>query len=249
MRAVVVVTVYRRYYELERSLRRLRELSGEFSEPPAVLIVWAQPEVCRLWFFRKLKAEGLYDEVITRVRLPNEAADQPTTYPESYNIRLGLQHVRDHYPGCYALVQAADVMAKPGQAYHFVDQHVQAGAAAVLFYWPNGCVRDNIWYTNFFAVKADEQYWPPLVEPGDQDVLEWKWGKLLMERQPPGIEKNHNYNFKRFTHEHLSETHPTPSFPESDGCGVFMTIKGRRHWLLRIRDWFVAVYQRLKGES
>lgn len=236
MKPVVVVTVHRRYHELASNLARLRELAGEFSEPPDVVVVWACPDVGHLWFFQRLRAEGLVHTLLTRPRLPGERADGPTTYPESHNIRLGLSWVRDHYDpaSAYALVMAADVRPNERLALKFVDDHVAAGARAVVLFWPNGCVRSDIWHTNFFAVCLDERYWPPVLGEGDSDTLEWAWGKHLLRADLPGVVRGHNSRERRFAHRHESDAHPPwPVVPQAGDGAAPLLITGHLPWWRR----------------
>jgi hypothetical protein len=240
MKPVLVLTVYRRYAELARALDRLDQLAPELGGRPDVVVVWARPEVARLWFFNELVAAGRVTKLITRPALPGEAAELPTTYPESHNIRLGLEWVRDHYDPAshYAVVQAADVMPNPGTAYGFIHTHMTGGAGAVVFHWQNGCVPVEIWHTNFFSVRLDEVYWPPVAEAGHPDVLEAIWGRHLCTLQPPHVEKSHNYNSKRFRHEHLSEQLPPwPVRAQESGCSAPMSMKGRLPWWRRLLEF------------
>ena len=204
---VILVTVYRRYFELSRTIERIHELHSEFSHRPDIVVLWAQPEPARIWFFDQLLREGKIETLLTRKQLPGETPTTATSYAESHNLRIGLDFIRSKYDPAthYAICQAADAYANPEQCYQFIDGKIQEGYEAVTLFWPNGCVHDDIWCTNMFAVPLDETYWPPVSKIGDSDVLERQWGLLLKSRQPPSIFKNHNSNNKRFLHEHLSE--------------------------------------------
>jgi hypothetical protein len=209
-KAVVVLTLHRRYDQLWANLRALDEKKGEFAEPPLVALVAAQPEGEALPFLRRLQRDGLVDWVLFR---PSNGLDGPvTTVPESNNIRLGLSWARDVAgPDAYALVQAADVTPAAG-VYRLVDERMQAGTAGCLFHWENGSARSDVWHTNFFTVAlADEALWPPVVGPGDPDVLERKWGRQLGDLGYPGEWwRTHNSCGKRFLHEHLDNGPPPP---------------------------------------
>lgn len=226
MKPVVVITVFRRYHELLSNLKVVRELSGEFSEPPDVVVVWARPELGRVKFFDRLVRDGLVTKVISRPPLPGEGG--ATSYPESHNIRAGLEWVRDHYPAgsAYALVMAADVRPNPEHGFKFVDSAMTAGNSAVVLHWENGSVVHGIWHTNFFAVRLDEAYWPPLARPGDGDTLEFAWGKRLRARALPGVVESHNSRGRRFAHDHVSES--LPPFPVEGldcaaGCPLYIS--------------------------
>lgn len=239
MKPVIVLTVYRRYSELASTLRRIRDLTPEFGEAPDVVVVWSQPEVGRLWFFQKLLSDGVVEKLLTRPALPGEAPDQPTTYPESHNIRLGLAWVREHYDPAttYAVVQAADAEANPGHCYAFIDAHMRGGAGAVVFHWPNGCIPVEIWHTNFFAVRLDPAYWPPVSDRFSQDVLEAQWGRRLAAERPPDVVKSHNYNGKRFSHTHRSELEPAwPVVPQASAQSTPLLIAGYQPWWRRLLE-------------
>lgn len=238
MKPVIIITLYRRYPELDATLKRIAELSTEFAEKPDIVLVWARPEVTRLWFIGQLLKDGIVNHLLTRPALPGEGdTGGSTTYPESHNIRLGLEFVKKHYgPDTYALVQTADVIANPGFAYQFVDSHMQNGAKAVVLFWENGCVRSHIWHTNFFACCLDEAYWPPIAKTGDDDVLERQYGKKLQDLQLPGIVESHNSNSKRFAHVHWTD--PWPHKPVMDGCGVGLFIRGRKSLWRKMVEWF-----------
>lgn len=240
LRPVVVFTVHRRYFELGRALENLRGQAGVFARPPAAVVVWACPEVGRLWFFQKLLREGLVDHVLTRMPLEGEGPGRPTTYPESVNIRLGLEYARERYgpDDAYAILHTADVLPRPGRAFPRVEQEMQAGAGAVVFWWPNGMVRDHIWHTNFFAARLDEAYWPPVSERDAGDVLEWQWGKRLMRERPPGVVQDTNTNQYWFLHEHLSEGQPPwPVEPQSGGASAGLAVSGCEPWYRRLMFW------------
>lgn len=241
MKPVVLVTVCRRYRELAGTLGRVRDLAGEFSERPDVAVVWARPEVGRLWFFRKLSGDGLVDRVLTRPPAPGEGDGLATTAPESLNIRLGLEWARDNYDpaSTYAVVLAADVVPNARHAFAFVDDHMsRGGGRAAVFHWPNGCVPTNVWHTNFFAVRLDdERYWPPVLQAGSSDTLEWAWGKRLMDARLPGVLESHNARNRRFSHAHLSEGLPEwPVVPESAGQSASLLISGRLPWWRRLAE-------------
>jgi hypothetical protein len=229
-KVAVLFTLHRRYDQLWENLLGLKERVGEFSEPPLVAVVAAQPEPAALPFLRRLQADGLVDWLLFR---PADGTDgAATTAPESRNVRLGLAWARDVLgPDGYGLVQAADVTPNPG-TYKLVDERMRAGLAGCVFHWANGSARSDVWHTNFFAVGlSDESLWPPVANPGDPDVLERQWGRLLGDRSYGGLEwwKTHNSDEKRFVHVHKDNGPPpavdTPPPPPARG-------KRRRRWYL-----------------
>jgi hypothetical protein len=240
VKPVVVITVYRRYHELAAAIERIKELAGEFEETPEIVVVWAQPEVGRLWLFQQLLESGAISCVLGRPRLPEESPERSTTYPESHNIRLGLNWVRDNYDPdtTYAVVMSADVYPNPHQAFQFIDEHMsREKGRAVVFHWPNGCVPVNIWHTNFFAVCLDEKYWPPVVEPGREDTLELAWGKQLAQRRLDAVLESHNSRDKRFVHTHQSEhLAEWPIIPQSIPHTALLLISGHLPWWRRLLE-------------
>lgn len=232
----MVMTVCRRYHELRKNLRRLHERTSEFPHRPDVVVVWARPEIGRLWVFQKLMAEGLIQHLVGRPALPGEVDGVATTHPESHSIRLGLEFVRDHYGADhYAVVQTADIAPRDGQ-YGFIHGSMQENEA-VLYFFANGVIHGDIWHTNFFAVSMDERYWPPLAEKGDQDILERKWGLHLARNGLTSIVRWHNNRNKSFVHCHESEGLPPEPFrPQTVGGGVCLYVRGHRPWW----SWFVG---------
>ena len=79
----------------------------------------------RIWFIDQLCQQGLIGRVITRPKLPGENHTDPTTYPESHNLRLGLEALLKAYgeQEVYVIGQTADVLPKPG-AYRYLDDLV-----------------------------------------------------------------------------------------------------------------------------
>lgn len=250
MKPVIVVTVYRRYHELDDLLGRVRALAGEFGEAPDIVVVWARPEVGRLWYFKRLLADGRVTKLLTRLPLPGEADDRPTTYPESHNIRLGLEWVRANYDPAttYAVVLAADVQPQPKHLFGFIDDHMSRDdGRAVVFHWPNGCVPFGIWHTNAFAVCLDEAYWPPVLGPEHADTLEHAWGKQLRERRLHAVLESHNSRDRRFVHAHRSEgLPPYPVETQPAAATAPLLITGYQPWWRRWAEALrlVKPYQR-----
>lgn len=208
-RPLILITVCRRYLELMRAVEAIWKAyeRGEFAVRPEVWVVWARPEVGRSWVMRRLVKQERVGRVIPRYELPGESDTSATTYPESVNLRLGLEAARDAYgDSVYVIGQAADVLPLPG-SYRFIDERLNDGETnAVLFHWENGCSSRDVWHTNFFAVSTDEAYWPPISTPDHADTLERQWGVAIATTRPPGVFKSSNYASKKFRHEHLSES-------------------------------------------
>ena len=241
-RCVILLTVFRRYHELSRTITRIHELKEEFVLPPEIVVVWAQPEVSRLWFFEELQQTGKIQHLLGRPKLPGEREGGSTTYPESHNLRLGLEFVRRTFPAheTYVIGQAGDILPQPDHCYRYLDSHIQNGEQAVVLHWSNGCCTADVWHTNLFAVPLDEAYWPPVADPDSPDVLERMWGRQLTERQLPGVVRNHNSNNKRFVHAHLSEQ--LESWPERTvfaDVGLTLSVCGYLPWWRRLFMWFL----------
>lgn len=251
MKAVFLVTVYRRYYELARNLQRsLERAEAELGYRPEVVLVWARPEYARQWFIRELQARGLVTHVLKRPALDGEGSQGGTTWPESHNIRLGLEFIREQYacPHCgkldtYVVMHAADVYLQD-DTLKIIEREILAENEAVVFHWSNGSANANVWHTNCFGVTMNRDYWPPLSTPLEQDVLERQWGKALDGK--PRVCRAHNANDKRFLHRHESDNLPViDSRTELLADGVTMTLTGVRTWRSRwydllkgLWDWF-----------
>ncbi len=227
---MIILTVHRRYHELLKTLSLIEGRAAEFALPPKIIVVWACPEVGRLWLFQELIAAGRIS-LLTRPELPGEGAGRPTSYPESHNLRSGLEEGKFLVEGpCYFIGQTADVLPREG-IYGMLDGKMQGGETGVLFHWENQSVRENVWHTNFFAVGEDEAYWPPVAEPGSSDVLERQWGAKLCSLQKNDFFVSSNYNAKRFEHVHASEDLPPfPEKPQAHGDGLAVFIQGPRTW-------------------
>lgn len=241
---VIMITIYRRYLELENNLR---EMLKYFEEKPDVVVVWACPEIGRLWLFQRLQKEGLITHLVYRHALKDEKFDGATTYPESHNIRTGLEFVKKHYDNekYYVIGKSADTLPHAGTL-SFIDNLINNGNEegeinAVLFHWNNGISHSGVWHTNFYAIPIDEKYWPPLSpSPAHQDCLERQWGIILEEIKPAGIFKGNNNNDRRFFHNHDSEKNPAyPFIPQHDVGSLPLIVKGYRRW----QDWIKYIFR------
>lgn len=249
-RPCVLLTVYRRYWELSLALTRLRDLAGEFPSPPYIAVVWADPEYGRLTYFRDLLSSRLCHAVYGRPRVAEDGTGA-TTRPEGLNIRLGYDRLRWLFGrDFFCVVQAADVYPRPG-AYKFVCDRLAGApeppphwdpqrpveeaspAKAVCFRWENPSAK-NAFHTNFFGVASEPHYWPPTPEPDQQSVLEHLWGKTLSSL--PDVYRSHNSGCRFFWHEHESEG--LCAFPvegEWLGGGVWCHLRAPVSWGERCR--------------
>ena len=228
MKPYILLTVYRRYFELDRAINQIWKAvsKGEFSDSPDVTLVWAQPEEQRLWYIDRLLQQQKIHQVVFREKLPLEGARGGTTYPESRNLRSGIESIvsRNQESRAYIIGQAADILPRQG-AYRLLDEKMDWGANAVVFRLNNPRRQPNLWHTNFFAVSLDEQYWPPVVDYESSEILEFHWGKQLASTDLTAICTIENAP-RWFAHEHLSETQPEWSLdqrgvspPEGDHHG------------------------------
>ena len=247
-RPILLVTVCRRYYELEKNLRFSQTLFGEFNQAPEVVVVWARPEIGRLWVFEKLLAEGQISRVMGRPALPDEVDGCATTFPESRNLRGALESFRRLYaPDSYYVIgQAADVCPKKG-VYSYIDSTMQDGRKAVAFLMPI-CHSLHAWHTNFFAVASDDAFWPPVSPTNSQDILERQWAVVLDGKE--NVERSNNNNNKHFVHAHESESaKPYPFFAQDKAAVIGLTVRGYETWLSRCKKYLRRTYQWLKSIS
>ena len=197
---VVLITVYRRYGELRLTLEQLNKFASEFEQRPPVVVIWAAPVVGHLWHFQEMQKEGLIDHLLFRKQLDDGDGVGSTTYPESHNIRQGLEFIKTTYgDDYYAIVQTADVNIRPG-VYAMMHYWLHEKNCKIFAYrWSNSCTL-NAWHTNLFAVRLDDKKaWPPIATKNDQDVLEHKWGKSIEENRISIVKWSNDEN-KFFKH-------------------------------------------------
>lgn len=249
-RAVLLVTVYRRYHELRKNLERTRlKALAELGYMPDVVLVWASPEVGRLWFIQELQRDGLITHLLKRPGVDGLDGIRPTTFSESINLRLGLNFIKQHYDNAthYVIMHAADIFLQDCTL-TFVDDRINGRIEegphnAVVFFWQNGVTNSDTWATYFFAVCLDPAYWPPVSSDGDQDVLERQWGLLLQRTQPPAVFKWHNAHERRYLHRHESESLPSIEFkPQNEQRCLPMACSGYKSWLARLWDVFAWLF-------
>lgn len=212
---VFLVSLYRRYGQLLQAVAAIRDAVAN----PKIVLVWAQPEPAIQWLIDGL---GL-THVIYREKLPLEGECGGTTYPESHNIRIGLEYIKRTYgENTYVIFQAADVIIK-NDGCAVIDREMQDGTPLCVFHWPNNMVSVGCYHTNLFAVGMDEAYWPPVCGPHEHDTLEWAWGKVLGNYvRPPGVPPRH-YNFKKLNREYLWNQHLDLPSPLGKGTMVLST--------------------------
>ncbi len=239
---VILITIYRRYAELEKNLIGIRALFSEFLIEPDIVVIWAAPEVGRLWFFQNLLNRGLITHLIFREAI-SEEGKCATTYPESLNLRKGLLFIKQKYYNYYVIGQATDICPNPG-TYKFVDENMRNdNNNAIVYFWQNGIAWADVWHTNFFVVKDDERYWPPISSLDEGDTLETQWGKKLKNQNLPGIVVTHNSRNQKFSHIHSSESLPPfPVYPQRDSSEVFLSISGYKSLYRKIKDFFKGVF-------
>lgn len=236
---VLVVTVYRRYYELHKNLQEFQRLAQKLGLLVPVVVVWAAPEVGHLWFFQQLRRDGDIAFWVERPAMAGDGNQQNTTHTESHNLRLGLEEARGSFgQDFYFIVMAADVC--PTEAgLRWVHEYMQEPATrACVFIWPNSIVPFGAYHTNFFAVTEDHTYWPPVSVAEHADVLEWQWGRQLLDNALPGIVTAPNPNNKFFVHKHESEGQPLWAVkPQADGVGCGLAIAGYKPWYRRLLEF------------
>lgn len=210
--------------------------------------MWACPEVARLWFIRQLQQEGLVTRVVGRPALPGEDTQgTATSYPESHNLRAGLELARSVYgvDQTYVVAFASDVIVNPGTLTSIAQRMLEH--EAVVFHWQNGVIHNDIWHTNCFAVSLDDRYWPPVSSAAHADTLERQWGLLLQQRQLPAISTWHNYNGRNFQHRHESES--LPEFPrraEQGSSSLGLVTRGWQPWWARLGVWLHNFSKRIR---
>jgi hypothetical protein len=239
---IILITVYRRYHELQNNLLAIDEFERQLGYRPKVIIVWAAPDIGRMWFFQKLIKERKVTHVIYRPR--NESDDGPTTYSESININFGLSWIKRCYASNhYVIFHAADILVYP-KTYELINREMQSGKDAVLFYWQNCVNAQNAWHTNMFAVSFNEDYWPPISSKENHDTLEIQWGQQLRFKQLRNVLETHNSRELKFKHSHDSEHCVAfPVYWQPYTNSVFVISYGR--WTFKQR--LINLYRRIKS--
>lgn len=176
---VLILTVYNRYFELVANLKRIhRNLMGEFPQKPVIVVIWANPDEDRRWVFEVLQRNKYIDFLIDRPRLEGEGG--ATTYPESYNLSLGLSFARNNFPNSYVIFQACDSFFRPG-VYNFISAKLLEGKPVVA---TAAGFQGNLLCTGGFGILPELlEYWPPLVNSDSAEILEFDWKKKIGNRK------------------------------------------------------------------
>lgn len=243
---IILLTVHRRYWELERAIANIQNHLSEFSEKPDIVVVWASPEIGRLWYFLELLKKEIINHVVYRQAADEDGKGCPTTHLASLNIRRGLNFIKKTYPSpFYVVCHDADIVVNPG-IFGFVDKEMSnLDNHGVLFFWENGIRHANCWHTNFFAVSDNKLYWPPISEINSADVLEVQWGNYLDAKNLRSFTLTHNSRSQKFLHSHDSEKlDPFPFIPQKHDFGVPFFIKGYIPWYVRIKNFFKFLFWR-----
>lgn len=231
-----MMTVCRRYHELDKSIKHIESLYSEFKEKPDIVVVWAAPELGRLWYFQDLLKNKRIAHLVYRESTTKDGLTEgPTTYGASLNIRKGLDFIKSTYkPPFYVICNDADISVEPGH-FKWIDKEMEGSIEGVLFFWQNHIRNENAWHTNFFVISDNENYWPPVSSVDSPDVLECQWGDNLANLGLGNILRSHNSRNQKFLHIHESERLPQFQWkPQQDSLGVSLFIKGYIPWYIRL---------------
>ena len=241
MKQVILITLHRRYHEFSLALKNIHNKKIFFKEKPSIVVVWADPDNGRRWFIDNLLEQKLIDHVVYRYKLPNEDGNQPTTFFESQNIRLGLENVFRLYENAFCIVQAGDIIITE-YGFYVMESEMLKGAEVVNFAWTNKHT-SNAWHTNCFAISSNKEYWPPFADIDSLDVLEKLWYRECYgKRKITTLSNNNNIIFK---HNHISEN--MPKFPivyinTNLSCNMF--IRGYKSIFRIIKEFLRCIFFR-----
>lgn len=242
MNPVILITLHRRYHELELALENINRKKIFFKKKPKIVVIWADPENGRKWFIDSLLKNKLIDNILYRYKLPNEGNTKATTFYESQNIRLGLQNVFRLYENSYCIVQASDICITEYGLY-LMENEMNNGAELVNFYWQNKFTL-NAWSTNCFAVKSNQEYWPPFCDIDCLDTLEKLWFKSLENKTKLKITTMSNNNNIVFVHNHISEKlNPFPIKYIDLKNNLKMYIKGNMEFTKMIKNFLRCIFK------
>lgn len=246
MQPIILVTLYRRYFELVDTINNIQRLKGEFKLAPIIVIVWADPEPDKYGLMEQFLKEGKAHYILERKKSEYDGWNKPTTPAELLQFEMGFNFIKEKFKGqdYYIVVNGADILVSDG-IYGLVDKEIQTHSA-VLFFWFNGIATMDAWHTNFFAVK-DQRYLPKYEEKYAVDTLETMWGKRLVDENLRDFFKSHNSREMKFKHIHDS-THTT-LFPSNNGSGVFVFKNGIfvENTYLKVKAFFIKGLKWLKS--
>lgn len=239
MKPIILITIYNRFHELAQHLIHNNSLFNEFDEKPYVIVVWAAPKSEYLYLFEDFIKNGLVDKLLFREKTDLDGG--PTTFTETLNLNIGFDYIKDNFvEGEYFIIgQSADIKVNQG-TYKLINDNIKTNNA-VLFFWENGIARENVWHTNFFAVK-NLQYLPPVNTPMDSDVLETKYGKYLLNNNLNSFLRSHNSRSKKFQHLHLTE-----SLPEIQKINNVRCISIKKDFEIIKEKWYIRFYKFIRS--
>lgn len=239
MKPIILITIHNRYHELSEHLIHNNSLFNEFDEKPFVIVVWASPQSDYLYLFEKFIKDGLIDKLLFREK--SDCDGGPTTASESLNLKLGFDYIKNNFKDndYFIIGQSADIKVNQG-TYKLINNSIKDNNA-VLFFWENGIARENVWHTNFFAVK-NPLYLPPVNGDSDSDVLETRYGKYLINNNLNCFIRSHNSRNKKFQHLHLSE-----NLPEIKKAVNIRCILIKKHFKIIKEKWYIRFYKFIRS--
>lgn len=240
---IIVITLYRRYFEFINSVDRIQEIKGELGVDPIIIVVWAVPEIPQFGLMERLLEEGKVHYVLERPLSEFDGWGRPTTPAELLNFKVAVSFIERHFSNYYIILQGADILVKDG-IYYWISKEIE-NYPAILFFWNSGLEIQYAWHTNFFVVK-DLRYWPKLEDKYCTDTLETMWAKRLRDEQLNDFLHSHNSRHLKFQEVH-SSTRDT-IFPGNPNSGVYSFVDGVFKITIfnRIKTYIKRVLQWLK---
>ena len=225
LQPIIVITLYRRYYEFVNSVENTYKLRGEFTLAPIIIVVWADPEPDKFGLIERFLKEGKIHYVLERRKSEWDGWGRPTTPAELLNFKVGFDFIKERFKDFYIILQGADILVKEG-IYGWVNSEITKWPAILLF-WRNSLETQNAWHTNFWVVK-NLKYLPRYNEKYQVDTLETMWAKTLRDDGLNDFLHSHNSRNLKFQEVH-SSTKDT-IFPQDFGSGVFLFKDGVFVW-------------------
>src|SRR6266496_4138573 len=143
---IILMTVHRRYHEFKNALENIEKHKSEFQDIPEIVVVWAAPEIGRLWFFQELLKDKRISHLIYRAETSEDNRGRPTTYTASLNIREGLDFIKSTYSlPFYIVCNDSDIIPEPG-IFNWIDKSMQSEYDGLLFFWENGIRNQDTWH-------------------------------------------------------------------------------------------------------